>query len=64
MIERDHTDRRRKIFELVGDEGDEEATLADAGVPDEQDLEGVVVATPRTRRRTHQEPTSIDQTLP
>jgi hypothetical protein len=35
-----------------GDEADEEAALADARVPDEQDLEGALVAAaaPRTRR--------------
>ena len=32
-----------------GDEADEEAALADGGVPDEQDLEGAVVAARRRR---------------
>lgn len=38
---------------MVGDEGDEEAALAHRGVPDQQYLEGVIVAMPRARRRTH-----------
>ena len=49
------TDGRRDVVVEVGggDEADEEAALADARVPDEEDLEGALVAAaaaPRPRR--------------
>jgi len=42
-----------------GDEADEEAALADGGVPDEQDLEGAVVAA--RGRRGHASNRSLDR---
>jgi hypothetical protein len=56
------TDGGRDVFVegRGGDEADEEAALADGGVPDEQDLEGALVAgaAPRPRRPQYPSPPS------
>jgi hypothetical protein len=44
-----------------GDEADEEAALADGRVPDEQDLEGAVVAAGRRRRHALRRRPRADQ---
>ena len=41
------------IFSRVGDEANKEATFSHSRVTDQQDLEGKIIATALTRRRTH-----------
>ncbi|KAG6518393.1 hypothetical protein ZIOFF_021868 [Zingiber officinale] len=49
---------REVAHEVVGDEGDEEAALADASVADQEYLEGVTAANARPRGGTHHRPKS------
>lgn len=46
------------VHEVVGDEGDEEAALADAGVADQEYLEGVTVVNAKPRGGTRHRPKS------